>query len=193
MPGDDLRKSPYFTKTNDSPIFNQLFAALYDLILCRITKMSSLAPSPGRDIDAIFQEKIPKINPEDETERERFLISPELIAYLKWLIYTAAFKEPTAGERGAIHNQFYLDWVSEIVTKEKAYRKRLLHQLRIWYAKHSSTKKRGRESIEKDTSKIVPDTAIALDDWEANSSDDGDDGGAPAGGAPAGGAGGAGL
>ena len=45
----------------------QLFAALYfvfDLILSgyRIMKMSSLAPSPGCTLEAIFQEKIPKIN-----------------------------------------------------------------------------------------------------------------------------------
>ena len=119
MPGYDLRVALYYTKTNESPILNQLFAALYDLILCRITKMSSLAPSPGRTLDAIFDEKIPKINPADEKEREKFVVSPELIAYLKWLIYTAAFKDPNAGDRGAIHARFYVDWVSEIVTVEK--------------------------------------------------------------------------
>lgn len=189
MPGDDLRAAPYYTKTNESPVFNQLFAALYDLILCRITKMSSLAPSPGRTPEAIFQEKIPKINPADETERARFLIGPELIAYLKWLIYTAAFKDPNAGDRGAIHSRFYVDWVSEIVTKEKGYRKKLLEQLQIWYGKHRSTKKRGRDSIEQDTSKFAPDTAVALDDWEQSSSSSDDE---AAGAAAAGGAGGAG-
>ena len=174
MPGDDLRAAPYYTKTNESPVFNQLFAALYDLILCRITKMSSLAPSPGRTLEAIFQEKIPKINPADETERAKFVISPELIAYLKWLIYTAAFKDPNSGDRAGIHAKFYVDWVSEIITKEKGYRKKLLEQLQIWYGKRQSTKKRGRDSIEPDLSKLAPDTAVALDDWEQSASS-GDD------------------
>jgi hypothetical protein len=69
-----------------------------------MTKMSGLAPAPGRILQDIFQAKIPKINPQDATEKIRHqAISPELIAYLKWLIYsrfyTSAFKDPTEGER----------------------------------------------------------------------------------------------
>ena len=88
---------------------NQFFAGLYDLILCRITKMNFLAPAPGRTLQEIFQAKIPKIDPQDATEREKFIIGPELIAYLKWLIYTAAFKEPMAGERGVLNIKFFND------------------------------------------------------------------------------------
>lgn len=80
----DLRAAPYFTKTDQCPIMNQLFAGLYDLILCRITKMRDLAPAPGRTLQDIFQAKIPKINPQDATERE-------------------AFKDPSEGERGVIN------------------------------------------------------------------------------------------
>ena len=172
MPGDDLRTAPYYTKTADSPVINLLFAALYDLIICRITKMSSLAPGPGRTLQTIFQEKIPKIQPADPREREKFVVGPELIAYLKWLIYSAAFKDPYSGERGAVHAQYYANWVSEIVGKEKGYRKKLLEQLEIWYAKHLPRKKRGRESIEPDLSKLAPGSTISLDDWEQNDSDD---------------------
>lgn len=78
---------------------NKLFAALYDLILCRIAKMISLAPSPGSILDSIFQRKNPKLKSGDATERGKIVIIPELIAYLKRLIYTAsaAFKDPGDG------------------------------------------------------------------------------------------------
>jgi hypothetical protein len=130
---------------------NQLFAGLYDLILCRMTKMNFLAPAtPGRTLQEIFQAKIPKIDPQDATEREKFIIGPELIAYLKWLIYTAAFKDPSAGERGVPNIKFFTDWVQEIFSKEQGYRKLLLEELKIWYTKHLPAKKRGRDSIEQD-------------------------------------------
>jgi len=77
----ELRAAPYFIKTDDCPKMNQLFAGLYesnyDLILCRITKMNFLAPTPGSTLQEIFQAKIPKIN---AAERERFIICPEHIA-----------------------------------------------------------------------------------------------------------------
>ena len=74
--GDDLRASPYFTKRPDSPPFNRLFAALYDLIFTKMTNMGYLIPSPTRTLKEIFKEKI--------HGTERFLVSAELIAYLKW-------------------------------------------------------------------------------------------------------------
>ena len=50
--------------------------------------------------------------------------------------------------------------------------KKLLEQLEIWYAKHLPRKKRGRESIEPDLSRLAPGSTISLDDWEKNDSDD---------------------
>ena len=172
----ELRAAQYFVKTDDCPKMNQLFAGLYDLILCRITKMNFLAPAPGRTLQEIFQAKIPKIDPQDATEREKMIIGPELIAYLKWLIYTAAFKDPSAGERGVPNIKFFTDWVQEIFSKEQGYRKLLLEELQIWYAKHQPAKKRGRDSIEQDLPRLVPGNVITLDDWELENDDDDDAG-----------------
>ena len=81
---DDLRASPYYTKSPNPPKFNKLFAALYDLMLSKLTNMGYLVPSPTRTLKDIFQEKIPGT--------DKFLVSAELISYLKLLIYVAVFK-----------------------------------------------------------------------------------------------------
>ena len=43
-PGQDLSKGQYVVKTNKSPQINLFFAALFDLIICRTTKMGLLIP-----------------------------------------------------------------------------------------------------------------------------------------------------
>jgi len=147
---DDLSRPPFYDKTQASPVINVLFAALWDLILCRITKMSYLAPSAGRGIKDIFDEKIPAISgvdADDANATEKHLVSPELMAYLKWLIYTAPFKDPFAQPRGAHHTEFYLDWVSTFEVKEDVFRRRLYEALDIWYSRFPATKKRGRSSL----------------------------------------------
>ena len=50
-PGDDLSQGQYFVKTNKSPQINLLLATLFNLIICRTTKMSLLIPcaAEGRD------------------------------------------------------------------------------------------------------------------------------------------------
>ena len=55
-PGDDLSKGQYFFETADSPAINLLFAALFDLIICRTTKMGLFVPCPpeGCTLDAVF-------------------------------------------------------------------------------------------------------------------------------------------
>ena len=58
-------------------------------------------------------------------------VSPELVAYLKWLIYTYAFKDPFAEPRGAIQTQFYISWVDTFASNEEIFRKRLMEQLDI--------------------------------------------------------------
>ena len=57
-----------------------------------------------------FDAKMPAVANDIESDTaanatERYLVSTENIAYLKWLTYSAAFKE----QRGATHVQFYLD------------------------------------------------------------------------------------
>jgi hypothetical protein len=149
------------------------------------------APAPGRTLQKIFQAKIPKIDPQDATEREKMIIGAELIACLKWLIYTAAFKDPSAGERGVLNNKFFTDWVQEIFSKEQGYRKFLLEELQIWYTKHQPAKKRGSDSIEQGLPRLEPGNVITLDDWELENYDD-DDVAGSASGRAAGGDGGAG-
>ena len=97
---DDLRQAQYYTDHDESPHFNQLFAALYDLILCCIPKMNLLAPGPGRSIADVFDEKIPNFC--YSRLEVRYLVGPgpELIAYLQWLMDTAPSKAPDQGKQG---------------------------------------------------------------------------------------------
>jgi lipase chaperone LimK len=143
--------------------------------------MNFLAPAPGSTLEEIFQAKITKIDQQDTTECEKLIISAKLIAYLKWLIYTAAFKDPSAGECGVLNNKFFTDWVQEIFSKEQGYSKFLLEELQIWYTKHPQAKKRGRNSIEQGLPRLVPGNVITLDDWELENDDDDDDAGSASG------------
>ena len=54
-------------------MINLLFAGLFDLFIGRITQMGLLVPNAahGRDLDQIFEHKLPKII---ETEDTRYLI-----------------------------------------------------------------------------------------------------------------------
>ena len=45
-----------------------------------------------------------------------------------------------------MHRQLYIDWVDTIARKEDSYRKQLMAQLEIWYARFPLSKKRGRSS-----------------------------------------------
>ena len=135
---DDLRASPYYTKRPNPPKFNKLFAALYDLMLSKLTNMGYLVPSPTRTLKDIFQEKIPGT--------DKFLVSAELIAYLKWLIYVAAFKERS----GLNHEEFYAKEVAFLNhPNNKQCRGLLFKALEAWYAEFKPTKKRARKSAGK--------------------------------------------
>ena len=79
-----------------------------DLILRSIPKIGLLAPTPGRSIAEIFEEKIPN-NGENDWE-ERYLVRPELITYLQWLICSAPYKSQDQGERGDEHEKYYDTW-----------------------------------------------------------------------------------
>ena len=121
----DLHNPPFYDQARASPTFkvgfNQLFTTLLGLILTRITKimMGIFAPDGyGRSLEDIFDMKMPAFADDDDagaiSVEKRHLVSPELMAYLTWLIYTSAFKERLADARGATHIQFDLKWTETL-------------------------------------------------------------------------------
>ena len=92
--GDDLWKSPYYAQHAQSPLFNRLFAAVYDLLLTKMTNMGYMIPTPSCTLKEIFKEKI--------HGTDKYLISPELIVYLKLLIYCAPFKDHSSVDQSRI-------------------------------------------------------------------------------------------
>ena len=142
-----MRASPYHTKAADSPKFNKLFAALYDLMFSKLTNMGYLIPSPTRSLKEIFQEKI--------YGTDKYLVSAELIGYLKWLIYTAAFKDRS----DLNHEEFYSKEVLFLnLPQNKSWRGHLFTAVDAWYTEFKPTKKRARRSGPK------PVEALAIDD-----------------------------
>ena len=107
---DDPRQAPYYIDHDQSPYFNKLFAAMYDLVLCRIPKMGLIAPNPGCSIANVFEEKIPNYG--DSAGEERQLVGPGLIAYLQWLLYRAPFKSQDQGARGDEQKYYVTSGVS---------------------------------------------------------------------------------
>ena len=150
---DNLRVAPFYTETGDELPFNQLFAAAYDLILCRCERMGYLAPSQERDIKAIFMEKV--------FGTERFLVSEETIAYLKWLIYTSVFKDgeqrdKVGGELG--HVLYYQRELQTLQHPDNKYwRTALRRELEKWYAAHPPV---GRRRKSQRPSTFVLDPAV---------------------------------
>jgi len=135
---DDLRVAPFFTEAEGEKPFNQLFAAAYDLILCRCERMGHLAPSPERDLKSIFKEKVFGTN--------CWLVSAETIAYLKWLIYTAVFKDgeqrdKVGGDLG--HALYYQTELENLQNpRNHFWRVALRKELEVWYAAHPPIGKR---------------------------------------------------
>ena len=87
---------------------------------------------PGRTIAEIFEEKIPNIGENDEGGR--YLVSPELIAYLQWLIYSAQYKAQDQGARGEEHKKYYNIWLVSFKAKLGLYCKKLLKELERAFA-----------------------------------------------------------
>ena len=133
--GDDLNAAPFYIDTEQSRQFNQIFAAAYDLILCRCERMSLLAPTSLRDIKTIFDEKV--------HGTEIPLVSAETIAYLKWLIYVALFKDASQRDKTDgtdwDHSRYY---AAELATLNAAnntnWRGQLRRELQKWYTAHPS-------------------------------------------------------
>jgi len=148
---DNLRVAPFYTETGDELPFNQLFAAAYDLILCRCERMGYLAPSQERDIKAIFMEKV--------FGTERFLVSEETIAYLKWLIYTSVFKDSEQRDKVGGELGHVLYYQKELQTlrhlDNQHWRVALRRELEAWYAAHPPIGKR-RKSQGPSTTAVDP-------------------------------------
>ena len=124
--------------------------ALFDLLICSTMKMGLLIPcaGDGRDLDAIFAEKVPKgkgRRARDTTtqyyESVVWRVGTEILAYLKpeYLIYSASFKDPTAEQRRSIHEEFteagaerFADFI----------RSKMKQQLECWYAKYQPSNQR---------------------------------------------------
>jgi hypothetical protein len=145
--GDDLRTAPFFTDHDDSPNFNKLFAALYDLIFGRMTNMGLMIPRSDRTLEQIFLEKV------NGTDHD--LVSPELVAYLKWLIYIAPYEQRNLVE----HEKFYSQELAFLKDpKNAAWRVAFFDALEEWYSEHAPTKKRrsisrGVESVRVDVNR----------------------------------------
>ena len=95
-----------------------------------------MIPSPSRTLKDIFKEKF--------HGTEKYLVSAKLIAYLKWLIYVAAFKD-----RGNVdHEAFYNKEVAYLNHPDNQRWRGLLYTaLDAWYAEFKPSKKRkGRSS-----------------------------------------------
>ena len=127
--GDNLRAAPYYTEHDDSPNFNRLFAAIYDIFFTKLTNMGRLIPSPGRTIKDIFKEKI--------YGTDKYLVSAELIVYLKWLIYVAAFKDRSNVQ----HEVFYRQELAMFKDGEQ-WRSQLYVQLEAWYKDYQPSRRR---------------------------------------------------
>ena len=131
--GDDLKAAPFYIDTPQSPQFNQIFAAAYDLILCRCERMSLLAPTSPRNIKTIFNEKV--------HGTDTPLVSAETIAYLKWLIYVALFKDAAQRDKTEgtdwDHSKYYaLELVTLKAEGNRQWRGQLRRELEKWYTAH---------------------------------------------------------
>ena len=106
--------------------------------------MGLLIPSAseGSDLDAIiaiFADKVPKIK---DDENDKWLVSAEILAYLKYLIYSAAFKDPTVKLHGSIHAEFYRGWRRTFRLNEDLICRKMKKQLECWYSKHPPSSRR---------------------------------------------------
>ena len=107
----------------------------------KLTNMGYLIPSPTRTLKEIFQEKI-----HGTPGTDKFLVSAELIGYLKWLIYVAVFKDRT----GLNHEEFYSKEVAFMKhPNNQQWRGQIFKALEAWYNEFQPTKKRASKSAGK--------------------------------------------
>jgi hypothetical protein len=116
---------------------------VYDLLLSKMTNMGYLIPSPSSSLKEIFQEKIPG--------NDRYLVSAELIAYIKWLVYLAPFKDRSSVD----HAEFFNKQVALLNHEDNQHWRRFLYkELDAWYTDFKPTKKRKGRSVGR-TSTVV--------------------------------------
>ena len=130
--------------------------------------MGIFAPEAcGRSPKEIFDRKRSAFADDDDacviSVVEPLLVSPKLMAYFKWLIYTAAFKEPLADARGAKHVQFHFEWT--FACKEDVVSKKLF-DLEIWYDRFQPSKKRSRSLLAAGPRVLLVVEVSQLDDHE---------------------------
>lgn len=132
---DQLLVPPFMKAGVARKPFNLLFAGIYDLFFSKMTRMDHVvATAYEPDVKALFRKKI--------FGTDKFLISAELVAYLKWLIYTAAFKEKTSIPD---HDKFFAVEVASLKDPANSmWRAALCVELERWYAVHRPTNKRRR-------------------------------------------------
>ena len=135
---DNLAQLPFHTRGNGNPLMNLLFAALYDLIFSRVTRMGYLVPDGrGRTVGVIFEEKV--------HGSEEYLVSAKTIAFLKWLIYIAPYPSKSEIPQADFYKRQELALADP---RSAAWRDELRIVLEQWYAKHPPKgRKRGRSSI----------------------------------------------
>lgn len=163
--GDNLRTAPFFTDHDDSPNFNKLFAALYDLIFGKMTNMGLLIPSRDRTLKRIFRDKV--------VGTDHDLVSPELIAYLKWLIYVAPYEQRNLVD----HEKFYNEELAFLKNPENAaWRVALYDALTEWYSEHAPSKKRRSIGRVSDPVSVVVNRRFKnIDKYDGRHIDDVDD------------------
>jgi hypothetical protein len=106
------------------------------------TFTTPLSSGEGSGLDNIFKHILPKLNEEEsDNNANKYLVGAELIAFVKWLIYTAPFEDCNVKEHAKIHSKVYKVRRGTIRAAEKKMRRKLKAQLAIWYAKHPSGKK----------------------------------------------------
>ena len=145
-----LSEPPFFSPKEDSPSFNQLFAGLYDLIFSKLTRTAHLVPTTDRNIRTIFAEKV---HGHDDLE----IVSSKTIAYLKWLIYIAAFKDEK--HRSLLEDsQFYVAQCKTLEAAENNFWKEdLLEELEIWYREHPPTSKKRKSFLQEEFTNVQID------------------------------------
>ena len=117
-----------------------------DVILCSIPKLGLLTSTPGRSIAEIFEEEIPNFGENDW--EERYLVSPELIAYLQWLIYSAQYKSQDHGARGDEHKKYFDTWIVSFKARWGIYSKKVLNELeRLHHENQPKTTSRRKSKV----------------------------------------------
>jgi hypothetical protein len=102
----------------------------------KLTNMACVIPSRDHNLRQIFKEKVPG------TDQDR--IGQQLIAYLKWLIYVAAYEDSSM----LAHEEFYQKQIVIFQNPEtyKVWRTLLYKELDEWYNDHPPASKKHKST-----------------------------------------------